>query len=155
MILPTGGVGADSDHADWLIRSYRRLTGNELLPGPESSGSLAEKLFLSPIVVLSHGTEDDPVLNYGNQAALNLWEMDWETFTRTPSRYTAEEMERMQREHLLKMVQEQGYADDYTGIRISRSGRRFYIKKATVWNITDKDGRYAGQAACFSEFEYC
>ncbi|KEQ27439.1 MEKHLA domain-containing protein [Paenibacillus tyrfis] len=155
MILPNGGVGVGPDHAERLIHSYRRLTGNELLPGPESSGSLTERLFLSPIVVLSHGTEDDPVLNYGNQAALNLWEMDWETFTRTPSRYTAEEMERTQRVQLLKKVQEQGYADDYTGIRISRSGRRFYIKKATVWNITDEDGRYAGQAACFSEFEYC
>ncbi|KPV57680.1 MEKHLA domain-containing protein [Paenibacillus sp. A3] len=155
MILPNGGVGVGSDHVERLVRSYRRLTGNELLPGPENSGSLAERLFLSPIVVLSHGTETDPVLNYGNQAALHLWEMDWETFTRTPSRYTAEEMERTQREQLLKKVQEQGYADDYTGIRISRSGRRFYIKKATVWNITDEDGRYTGQAACFTEFEYC
>ncbi len=80
MILPNGGVGVGPDHAERLIHSYRRLTGNELLPGPESSGSLTERLFLSPIVVLSHGTEDDPVLNYGNQAALNLWEMDWETF---------------------------------------------------------------------------
>lgn len=155
MILPNGGIGAGPDHAERLVRSYRRLTGSELLPGSDRSGSLVERLFLSPIVVLSHGTEDDPVLNYGNQAALYLWEMDWDTFTRTPSRYTAEAMERAQREQLLKKVQEQGYADDYTGIRISGSGRRFYIKKATVWNITDEDGRYAGQAACFSEFEYC
>ncbi|WP_025850648.1 MEKHLA domain-containing protein [Paenibacillus ehimensis] len=155
MILPNGGIGAGPDHAERLVRSYRRLTGSELLPGSDRSGSLVERLFLSPIVVLSHGTEDDPVLNYGNQAALYLWEMDWDTFTRTPSRYTAEAMERAQREQLLKKVQEQGYADDYTGIRISGSGRRFYIKKATVWNVTDEDGSYAGQAACFSEFEYC
>ena len=34
------------------------------------------------------------MLNYGNRAALTLWEMSWEELTRTPSRLTAEPVAR-------------------------------------------------------------
>ena len=35
-------------------------------------------MFRVPFTVASHGMEPDPVLNYGNQVALDLWEMSWE-----------------------------------------------------------------------------
>jgi len=43
-------------------------------------------MFLAPYVVVSHGTQDDPILNYGNRVALNLWDLPFENFTKTPSR---------------------------------------------------------------------
>src|SRR3990172_8531438 len=42
-----------------------------------------------------------------------------------------------------------GFIETYRGVRISRSGRRFLIEQATVWNILDANGRSAGQAATF------
>ena len=57
--------------------------------------------------------------------------------------------DRRERARLLDAVRTQGLIDDYTGIRISASGRRFRIDRATVWNLVDQDGRYRGQAACF------
>ncbi|WP_282937423.1 MEKHLA domain-containing protein [Paenibacillus sp. RC67] len=151
---PTHGIGAGEDHAALILNSYRQLLGKDLFEIHEGVG-LAEQLFNSDIVVLSHGTESDPILNFGNRAALMLWEMDWDTFSRTPSRYTAEAMERSERDRFLKAVAEKGYVDNYTGIRISSTGRRFYIKEAIVWNLRDASGRYAGQAAAFKQYENC
>jgi hypothetical protein len=80
--------------------------------------------------------------------------MDLETLTRTPSRLTAEPMHRDERAEFLRRVREQGFIDDYSGIRISSKGRRFRIGQATVWNVTDALGNYAGQAATFSNWEF-
>ncbi|MCC3377026.1 MEKHLA domain-containing protein [Cohnella sp. REN36] len=143
-------------HGLLLTDSYRRATGCALLPEAPVDGSeerapasLEARLNEAPFVLLSHGTEEDPVLNYGNRAALALWETDWETFTSMPSRLTAEPMDREERERLLDEVRRQGYSDAYQGVRISRSGRRFRIERAVIWNLTDADGTYMGQAAMF------
>lgn len=153
MQIPLTGVGATEEHAKLLVDSFKKWTGKELL-GYVPGESLREQLFQASIVILSHGTELDPVLNYGNRRGLELWEMDGETFTRTPSRLTAEPMERQERDRFFEAVTANGYVDNYTGIRISSTGRRFYILKATVWNLVDEDGAYKGQAAAFSEYQY-
>lgn len=44
--------------------------------------------------------------------------------------------------------------DDYAGVRIARTGQRFLIQRATVWNLTDDQGRLGGQAATFREWRY-
>lgn len=132
-----------------IMSSYRHWTGKPLCDETGDDEALVKQLFFAPRVVLSSGAEEDPILNYGNQAGLELWETDWETLTKTPGRHTAEAMEREKREQFLEKVKRQGYIDDYSGIRITRTGRRFEIKRATVWNLVDENGRYAGQAATF------
>jgi len=151
---PENEVPASESHSRLLLDSYRRATGQDLLAPVPASGEAAAELFRAPFVLLSHGTEADPVLNYGNAAALKLWEMTWEQFTGTPSRLTAEPMERSQREKLLTDAKEKGYSDGYYGIRISSGGRRFEIRNVLLWSVTDEQGSYRGQAAVFSEWAY-
>ena len=148
------GTGGTEAHARLILGSYRRWLGKELLAGYSGSNA-AEALFHAPMTVLSHGTEPDPILNYGNRSALKLWEMDGETFIRMPSRLKAEPMERRQRELFFERVTSDGYVDNYTGIRISSTGKRFYILQAVVWNLLDEQGSYRGQAAAFSDYRYC
>ncbi len=137
-----------------LARSLKHWTGRELLPGNFLEAELSEKLFFAPFVLVSHGTEADPILNYGNAAALALWEMSWEELTRTPSRLTAEAPNREERAKLLEAVTRRGFIDDYSGVRISKSGRRFRISRATVWNLLTPDGKPCGQAAMFGEWKF-
>jgi hypothetical protein len=141
-------------HTACLARSLKHWTGRELLPGVGPGPELAEKLFAAPLVIVSHGTETDPILNYGNQAALTLWEMTWDELTRTPSRLTAEAPNREERARLLEAVTRRGFIDNYSGVRISRSGRRFRIARALVWNLLTADGRPGGQAALFDHWEF-
>ena len=64
-----------------IARSLRHWTGRELLPGHFPAAEFAEKIFHAPFVLVSHGTEADPILNFGNAAALALWEMSWDELT--------------------------------------------------------------------------
>jgi len=137
-----------------LARSLKHWTGRELVPGAPEPAELAHKVFEAPLVVVSHGTEADPILNYGNRAALALWEMSWEELTRTPSRLTAEVPDRKGREKLLQAVARRGFIDDYSGVRISKTGRRFRISRATIWNLIDANGKNCGQAAMFDRWEF-
>ena len=137
-----------------MARSLKHWMGRDLPPGNFPPEELAEKVFHAPFVLVSHGTEADPVLNYGNAAALALWEMSWAELTRTPSRLTAEAPNREERARLLAAVTERGFIDDYSGVRISKTGRRFRIAQATVWNLLDEHGDASGQAAMFEQWEF-
>ena len=88
---PSGANDYLAGHVAILLGSYRDLTGRELLPVGDHPETAARLLYEAPFFVASHGLEDDPILNYGNLIAQELFEMDWEEFTRTPSRFTAEE----------------------------------------------------------------
>lgn len=142
-------------HVLLLIYSFHHWTGKPLIPiaDRQSPLEIANSLFNANFVVVSHGTEADPILNYGNQKALDLWKMDWDTLTTTPSRYTAEPMERSEREQLLAQAKSQGYISNYRGIRIASNGDRFYIDQAIIWNVVDKEGKLWGQAATFANWE--
>jgi MEKHLA domain len=139
-----------------LLNSYRQLLSSELLLGAAllPAEQQAQLIYQAPFVVVSHGTQADPVLNYGNQIALELWEMDWIQLTQTPSRLTAEPVNRSERQVMMAQAQQQGFIDNYRGIRISSSGRRFEIDRAIVWNLTDPQGQPCGQAATFANWQY-
>ena len=139
-------------HAALLIESFARLLGRELVSREGTDLDRARRLQLAPFVVVSHGTEADPVLNYGNAHALALWEMTWEELTRTPSRLTAEPVHRDERARLLERTLRDGYVDDYAGVRVSATGRRFRIEQAIVWNLADAAGNHRGQAATFDRW---
>ena len=77
-------------HCRILADSFERLVGRPLVGVVDDDAELARQMHETPQVIASHGLEDDPVLNYGNQTALDLWQLSWEDFTSTPSRKTAE-----------------------------------------------------------------
>jgi hypothetical protein len=132
-----------------IATSFRRLTGKPLVP---TDGDPVEALWAADSAIVAHGTESDPIFFFGNKTALRLFEMTFDAFTCLPSRLSAEPMLREERQRLLERVTRSGIIDDYAGVRISASGRRFRIMNASVWNLTDQDGLPAGQAAAFSDW---
>lgn len=137
-----------------MASSYHRLTGRELLPESVPNVEvLARALWEAPFALVSHGTEADPIFNYGNRTALNLFGMTWAEFVELPSRLSAEPLHRDERARLLDAVSLRGFIDDYSGIRIAKDGRRFRILNAVVWNLVDAQGCHRGQAATFGEWE--
>ncbi len=137
-----------------MLQSYHHWTGRKL-PIPDTNRiESAHSIFTAPFVVLSHGIGDDPIFNYGNALALELFELEWDDFTRIPSRNSAETINQRQRADILQQVAKQGYCEEYSGTRISASGRRFQIQNSTLWNLLDQRGDYCGQAACFDRWEF-
>jgi len=137
-----------------ILDSFAKLLDRELVDRSGSEVEQSQRLFEADFVVVSHNTADDPILNYGNRKAVELWETDLETLLSMPSRKTAEPVHRDERAELLRRVTEDGFIDDYQGIRISATGHRFRIDRAIVWNLTDAEGSYAGQAATFAHWEH-
>lgn len=148
-----GEVHEQASVRDWsrlLGKSFAAVTGRPLLAGcAPDDPDFARQLFLSPLPLVSHGTGADPIFCYANRAALTLWAMDWEAFTRLPSRLSAEDDPDIQRDRnrFLQQAAERGWVSDYTGIRKAADGRRFRIGETVLWTIRDEDGQPRGQAA--------
>lgn len=138
-----------------ILDSYEKWLGQPLIPGlPSNLLERARAAFEAPKVIVSHDTSADPLLNYGNRMALQLWETTPEILIGMPSRKTAEPVHRDERARMLAQTGDRGYSADYQGIRISTSGRRFHIRQAIIWNLVDAEGQPAGQAASFDSWEY-
>lgn len=141
-------------HVALMVNSYAKLIKKHLIESKSSPEDLAKEIFHAPFVLISHGNEADPVFNYANLKALELFEFSWEEFTRLPSRLSAQTVHQAERNRLLEEVNRKGYIDDYQGVRIAKSGRRFIIKQATVWNLLDQNSQFSGQAACFNDWRF-
>lgn len=154
MKYPTENNNFLSEHIGLMNNSYRKLLGAELIQENKAHETLEKSLFYAPFVIVSHNTAEDPVFNYANLAALELFGFSWDEFIRLPSRLSAEPVHQLERDKLLAEVNRKGYIDDYQGIRLTKTNQRFLIKNAVVWNLLDCDGSYAGQAARFEEWQF-
>lgn len=139
-------------HSQLILNSFKHWAGHSLIEISGSPLQIAQALFEAPFPVFSHGIEPDPIYNYGNRKALELWEVDWEQLTQMPSRYSAEPIDQEERLRLLNQVTTKGYVTNGRGVRISRTGKRYMVSDFTVWNLLDETNRYCGQAAKFTQW---
>ncbi len=145
-------------HAGFIARvaqSFHQVTGRSLLnEAGLDPKALGRSAWFGDFALLTHRGDPGAVLNYGNEFALKLWEMDWNSFTATPSADTAPRNASAGRDLLMEKVARQNYVSGYAGERVSRTGRRFLIENATVWRLLDDRGGSFGMAAFFRRFRY-
>lgn len=141
-------------HGQLLCASFKRLIKRDLLENKHRSQTEIRQLFDAPFVLLSHDMQQDPLFNFGNRMALELFELDWQQLLQLPSRHSAEQGERKQREKYLKKVNTNDFIEHYSSIRISATGQRFVIKNAIVWNLVDENNKKQGQAAMFNDWQH-
>lgn len=138
---------SDPAFFELVTQSYARVVGRPLVPPGADGGWLYNE---APFALLSHNTETDPRFVYANVTAQRAFEYPWAQLVGLPSRLSAETPERAERERLLTAVARDGFIANYRGIRIAKSGRRFWIENGTVWQVSDAAGRSHGQAAMFT-----
>jgi len=141
-------------HGMMLSSSYQHLLGYPLLLKKQANIEEIEALWSAPFAILSHGVEEDPIFNFGNKTALELFEMNFEELIQLESRKSAEAVNRQKREQLLAEATKNGFVTNYSGVRISATGTRFLIEDATIWNLSDSKGTYHGQAATFNKWTF-
>lgn len=146
-VPPQFRAPAASARIGLIAESFARLLERPLV---EPDGDVVAALWDAPSAVVAHGTEPDPLFFFGNRAALAAFETDVGRFVGMPSRLSAEAPLRGERQLLLDRVSRDGFIDDYAGVRISATGRRFRIEGAVVWNLVDGEGVPRGQAATFA-----
>jgi PAS domain S-box-containing protein len=136
--------------------SYRRLLGESLVPEGLSDEQGAAWLYESaPFGLLAHGTQADPVFMYGNRRAQSIFGYSWDEITALPSRLSAELPDREERQAFLDQVMRDGFVRGYRGVRVTKSGERFWIENAIVWQLIDDAGVLRGQAAMIPQTAAC
>jgi hypothetical protein len=139
----------DSRFLSLLAGSYRRLTGESMLPeGGEVTADMADWLYSeAPFGVLAQDVSPEPQFVYANEAAQSFFECGWRDIVGMPSRLSAPGGNREARQELMDTVLKQGYRDGYRGLRRTLSGRLFWIEDVTIWNLVDDADTIHGQAA--------
>ena len=150
-LLPCESNQFYQQHIMLLNTSYQSLLHRPLLQS-ENVQNLGREAFFADFALLSHNADPDPLFDYANQVALAVFEFSWEELIGLPSRLSAEVGNQQAREEALTKVAEHGYMEHYNAVRISKSGRRFWIKDVVIWNVYDEQGIYRGQAACFQSW---
>jgi len=141
-----------------LVESYRRIVGQEppfLAPpllAPEARPSASWLYAEAPVCVLAHNTAPDPHFIYANRCAQDLFGYTFDEIMALPSRLSAEEPARGERQRLLEQVAKNGFVTGYSGVRIAKSGRRFRIEDGVLWQLKDRDGSLRGVAATFAKW---
>jgi MEKHLA domain len=141
-------LSTDPSFFKLLADNYTRLLKRPLVPVSLSAEEGALWLYeQAPFGILAHNAASDPVFVYGNRTAQRCFEYEWDELTTLPSRLSAEAPNREERQAFLERVGRDGFVEDYRGIRVTKSGKRFWIDGATVWQLSDDQGVYRGQAA--------
>jgi hypothetical protein len=135
-----------------LLASYARALSESLVPANVPATEVATWLYVqADFALLAHDTADDPCFVYANLAAQRCFERTWQELVGMPSRLSAEAPNRAERAAMLAGVARDGFIRDYRGVRIAKSGRRFWIERGVVWNVYAPSGELWGQAACFRD----
>jgi len=146
-------LASDPDFFELLVSSYRRIVGREPAFLDHALHPSAEWLYdRASHPVLAHNTDPDPRFIYANKAAQAAFEYQWDEITELPSRLSAEPVDREDRQRVLDAVARHGFAIGYSGLRIAKSGRRFWIDDGVVWQLIDRNGAVRGQAATFASW---
>lgn len=142
-------------HVKLVDASLGNLTGRSVavrMGLDPSSSDIYESICNSErYVLISHGTEDEPIFNFGNVAALTAFFRSWESLIAMPSaksvvlRSVDEEM----RIQLMQKVTDDNFVEGASGIRIRDDGTYLKFMDAVVWNCFDEEGCKIGQAAFF------
>jgi MEKHLA domain len=147
----------DPDFFLLVSGAYQRLVGKPFsasVAGDAAADAAALARWVyedAPFCLLAHNTAADPIFIYANRSAQSCFEYDWDEFIQIPSRLSAEAPDRAERQRLLDQVAANGFIGNYRGLRIAKSGRRFWIENATVWRLIDADGKLHGTAAMFQQ----
>ena len=148
-VTPFPAAALDPALFELLTSSFARTVGRSLIDGRQDATWLYAD---APFALLAHSTAADPLFIYANRTAQRRFEYSFDEFLTIPSRMSAEAPNREERQRLLDAVARDGFIDNYRGLRIAKSGKRFWIESAIVWELSDNDGTRRGQAAMFSEW---
>lgn len=143
-----------TEHISIMLENLKKWTGFDLIEEYGFSlDTLGEQVFNADFYLLSHDIAPDPILNYGNNRVLKLWEVSWEELTNMHSRDTAKSVDRSARAAIMEQVKAHNYISGYSGLRVSKTGEEFKILDGIVWNLFASNGDFYGQAAWFKSVE--
>lgn len=131
-------------HLEIIQNSYTQLT-RKVLP-LNSNNNLINAFDQCSLPIASHDNSSEPLFNYANRAALNLFKMTSKEMIGLPSRASALKVDQDERSFILEQVMKYGFVEHYHGKRVASDKSIVHIQDATIWNLLDREKKYYGQA---------
>jgi hypothetical protein len=131
--------------------SLQRLTGKSLLDYVEDENitTLSQIHDSERYAVLSHGTQDDPIYCYFNQAALLQFQWTEEEVYFLPSRYSAPDgADRTARQADVQQALKDDFKELTSVIRQTKHGDLFEMVNVVLWNVYNGT-QLVGQTAIY------
>jgi hypothetical protein len=163
--IKIGGKRSIREHVGLLDSSLKKLTGkgvyermglsimNDDADDDEAIATICKEVCWNRrYVLISHGTESNPIYNFGNKAALEAFVRTWDSLLELPSAQSVvlRSQDEVLRNKLMQQVTEQGFVEGASGIRVRGDRKFIQLVNAVVWNCHDDNtGDYIGQAALF------
>jgi len=155
--FPGGCVNDVENHIRLMDKSLEKTSGKSLFewiqerqePGETPIENASQLHKNKRFGILSHGTQVDPVYNYGNTAGLELFEQTLERLCETPSRFSTVPRLMGDRRESIKNIERAGYGTIQRAIRVSARGSLFCTADILVWTIKDDENRRIGLAALY------
>lgn len=129
--------------------SFREFSGEDLYAPPILQTPYKWLHEEAPYSILAHNISEDPHFIYANKYALSCFKYKPVEILSLPSRLSATDLDRPERERLLKLVTRDGIAYNYTGPRVDKYGKSFTIYDGVVWQLRNRQGKIWGKAALF------
>ena len=152
-----GAISNLSDHVRYLDLSLKKSSGTALFDwinerSKDAKVTTAELLDQNTrFGVLSHGTQSDPIYNYGNKASLELFGYTIEELCRTPSRLSTVPELMKDRDRLIRDIETRGYGYIDDALRVKADGELFIIDRILVWTVFDEEDNRIGLAAVYDK----
>lgn len=137
-----------------IDESFSILNGKALPCAPGVSDRYQWLDEEAPYSILAHNTDPDPHFVYANRFALSCFGYDPQEMIGMPSRFTAAEKDRADRQKLFDTMSRHGIVYDYAGPRVDKSGVPFTIYDGIIWQLYRPDRSVWGQAALFWKDEH-
>ena len=131
-------------HLEIIKNSFTLLTSRDLPLG--SNDNLITAFDQCSFPIASHDNSSEPLFNYANRAALNLFKMTLKEMMGLPSKASALPVDQEERSLILEQVIKYGFIEHYQGKRVASDQSIFHIQDATVWNLLDHEKKHYGQA---------
>lgn len=132
-----------------IDESFAKLNGKPLPSPPDTKDRYKWLTEEAPYSILTHNTDKDPSFIYVNEYALKCFKYSLNEMIGLPSRLSAAEKDREERQRLLNKIEEDGIAYNYNGPRVDKNGKFFQIYDGILWQVTDEDGKRLGTGALF------
>lgn len=152
-----GCISSLSDHIGYLDRSLKKTSGTCLFEWMNERSEDAEVTTAALLDenqrfgVLSHGTQPDPIFNYGNKASLELFGYKIEELCRTASRLSTVPELMNDRDTLIQDIETRGYGYIADAVRVKYDGELFVIDSILVWTVFDEADKRIGLAAVYNK----
>mmetsp|Transcript_12925 Transcript_12925/g.17671 ORF Transcript_12925/g.17671 Transcript_12925/m.17671 type:complete len:252 (-) Transcript_12925:59-814(-) len=132
-------------HSLMLLESFRKAAGTPLMEGADIS-SAPTMLFKAPFCLVSATTNDEPVLNYANQTALDFLGYTWEELTSLSLEKIINDKDKFNE----AVKQAEDNTSKYTGDFLTKSGSAVPAEDSNVWCIKSGKGDVVGRAISWS-----